>query len=67
MTARDPRHQLDAIPPAKGLIGLFTRHATLANIVLVVMICAGIVALPRMRAQFFPDSVEESVTVSVLW
>ncbi|WGT51611.1 efflux RND transporter permease subunit [Thioclava nitratireducens] len=59
----DPRE----LPPARGLIGLFTRHATLANIVLVVMICAGLVALPRMRAQFFPDSVEESITVSVKW
>ena len=55
------------LPPARGLIGLFTRHATLANIVLVVMICAGLFAVPRLRAQFFPDSVEEEVTVSVKW
>ncbi|WP_417808585.1 efflux RND transporter permease subunit [Thioclava sp.] len=55
------------LPESRGLIGLFTRHATLANIVLVVMLCAGIVAVPRMRAQFFPDSVEESITVSVQW
>ncbi|OOY29165.1 acriflavine resistance protein B [Thioclava sp. L04-15] len=59
----DPRE----LPPARGLIGMFTRHATLANIVLVVMLCAGLIALPRMRAQFFPDSVEESVSVSVTW
>ncbi|KFE35543.1 efflux RND transporter permease subunit [Thioclava atlantica] len=58
---------LGSIPRGRGLIGLFTRHATLANIVLVIMLCAGIVAVPRMRAQFFPDSVEETVSVSVKW
>ena len=55
------------LPPARGLIGLFTRHATLANIVLVVLLCAGIATAPRMRAQFFPDSVVEEVQVSVSW
>ncbi|WP_406871097.1 efflux RND transporter permease subunit [Thioclava sp. 'Guangxiensis'] len=50
-----------------GLIGLFTRHATLANIVLVVMLCAGIVAAPKLRAQFFPDTVSDEIDVSVAW
>ncbi|MBN2740781.1 MAG: efflux RND transporter permease subunit, partial [Rhodobacteraceae bacterium] len=62
----DPNKTKD-LPDSHGLIGLFTRHATLANIVLVIMLCAGIVAVPRMRAQFFPDSVEESITVTVKW
>lgn len=57
----------EALPPARGLIGLFTRHRTLANIVLVVMLCAGAATLPKMRAQFFPDSVSEEVTVNVDW
>ncbi|TMV88891.1 efflux RND transporter permease subunit [Thioclava sp. BHET1] len=60
-------HGRPELSPARGLIGLFTRHATLANIVLVVMICAGLFAVPRLRAQFFPDSIEEEVTVSVKW
>ena len=62
----DPNKTKD-LPDSHGLIGLFTRHATLANIVLVIMLCAGVVAVPRMRAQFFPDSVEESITVTVKW
>ncbi len=31
------------------------------------MIAAGLVTFPKMRAQFFPDVVVESVTVEVLW
>ncbi len=57
----------DPLPPPRGILGLFTRHATLANIVLVVLLCAGLAAAPRMRAQFFPDSVVEEVNVSVTW
>lgn len=61
------RIDMTALPPARGLIATFTRHRTLANIVLVVMIVAGLAALPRMRAQFFPDSVVQEVSVSVIW
>lgn len=57
----------DALPPPRGLIAHFTRHKTLANIVLVMLICAGLAAMPRLRAQFFPDSIVEEVTVSVVW
>ncbi|TQS71431.1 efflux RND transporter permease subunit [Rhodobacteraceae bacterium] len=56
-----------ALPPARGLIARFTRHATLANIVFVIMICAGLVAIPRLRAQFFPDTVVDEIDVSVEW
>ena len=55
------------LPPPRGLIAHFTRHKTLANIVLVVLICAGLAAIPRLRAQFFPDDVVEEVTVAVVW
>ena len=48
---------------ATGLLSYFIRHKTLANLLLVVLIVAGLMALPRMRAQFFPDVVLESVSV----
>ncbi len=57
----------EALPKAHGIIALFTRHRTLANLLLVVLLLAGAVTLPKMRAQFFPDSIEETVTVSVVW
>jgi len=52
---------------AGGILSYFTRHGTAANLLLVVLIAAGLASLPRMRAQFFPDIIIESVNVSVAW
>ncbi|PKP76041.1 MAG: acriflavine resistance protein B [Alphaproteobacteria bacterium HGW-Alphaproteobacteria-6] len=61
---RAPR---DPLAAAGGILSYFTRHATAANIVLVMVILAGAVALPRMRAQYFPDVVVETASVTVAW
>ncbi|WP_137701696.1 efflux RND transporter permease subunit [Marimonas lutisalis] len=50
-----------------GLLSYFARHATAANLLLVVLIVAGLAALPRMRAQFFPDVIIDNVSVRVVW
>lgn len=50
-----------------GVISWFTRHRTAANLLLVLMIALGLMALPRMRAQFFPDVVIDNVSVSIAW
>jgi hypothetical protein len=42
---------------AWGIFRYFTRHRTAANLLLVLMLAAGLMALPRMHAQFFPDVV----------
>ncbi|MCO8143987.1 efflux RND transporter permease subunit [Rhodovulum tesquicola] len=56
------------IPSAVGgVLSYFTRHRTAANLLLVMLIVAGLAAAPRMRAQFFPDVVIDSVTVTVQW
>ena len=34
---------------AGGILSYFTRHGTAANLLLVVLIIAGLVSLPRMR------------------
>jgi len=52
---------------AKGILSYFTRHGTAANLLLVILIAAGIVSFPRMRAQFFPDVIIDNVSVSVAW
>lgn len=53
--------------PPSGILSYFTRHRTAANLVLLLVVVAGLVAMPRMRAQFFPDIVMETVRVSVAW
>lgn len=56
------------IPPAAGgILSYFTRHRTLANLLFVVMMVAGLFALPNMRAQFFPDVSLDRITVATDW
>ena len=52
---------------ANGVLSYFVRHRTAANLLLVILIAAGIAAFPRMRAQFFPDVIIDSIQVSVTW
>lgn len=57
-----------AIPKAAGgILNYFVRHKTVANLLLVLLLVAGAVAIPNMRAQFFPDVILDNVTVSVTW
>src|SRR6056297_2036009 len=52
---------------AGGLFSYFVRHPTVANLLLVVLLAAGLFAIPNMRAQFFPDIIVDEVNVSVTW
>ncbi|MCA1336293.1 efflux RND transporter permease subunit [Pseudooceanicola marinus] len=52
---------------ATGLLSYFTRHRTVANLLLLVMLAAGVASLPRMRAQYFPDIIVDTISVSVRW
>ena len=52
---------------AGGVLSYFTRHRTAANLLLLLLVIAGFVAAPNMRAQFFPDVLNEEVNVTVRW
>ncbi len=57
-----------AMPAAAGgILSYFVRHATAANLLLVVLLVVGLATAPRMRAQFFPDIISDSMSVSVVW
>ena len=56
-----------SIGPLAGLLSYFTRHRTAANLLLVLLLALGLAALPRMRAQFFPDVISDEIDVSVSW
>ena len=51
----------------EGLIGYFVTHRTAANLLLALLLIAGLVAGLNIRSQFFPDVVIERVSVSVAW
>ena len=50
-----------------GLLSYFTRHPTAANLLLVILFVLGLLAMPNMRAQFFPDVIVDSVSVDITW
>ncbi len=52
---------------AGGILSYFTRHPTIANLLLVILLASGLLAAPNMRAQFFPDVIIDNVSVSVRW
>ncbi|MFS4582009.1 efflux RND transporter permease subunit [Phaeobacter sp. C3_T13_0] len=52
---------------AGGVLSYFTRHRTLSNLLLVLLLVVGAAAIPNMRAQFFPDVIVDRVSVSVEW
>jgi multidrug efflux pump subunit AcrB len=52
---------------SKGFIGLFARHKVAPNLMMLVMILAGIVALMKLNVQFFPNFELDYATVQVVW
>jgi len=52
---------------ASGILSYFTRHRTAANLLLVLLLVAGLAAFPNMRAQFFPDVVSDDINIAVRW
>lgn len=50
-----------------GVIGIFARHATAANLLMAVLVLVGLFALTRLNRQFFPDFELPSIRVTVPW
>jgi multidrug efflux pump subunit AcrB len=51
----------------RGLIGLFTYHKVAANLLMLLMMLAGAVALMRLNVQFFPNFDLDYAQVRVIW
>ncbi len=49
------------------LIGIFAQHKVAANLLMIMMILAGIWALAKLNTQFFPNFALDVVTVRVVW
>ncbi|MBN2647839.1 MAG: efflux RND transporter permease subunit [Thiotrichales bacterium] len=50
-----------------GVIGIFARHKVAPNLLMVIMLLAGIVALFKLNVQFFPNFELDYATVRVIW
>ncbi|PXX92468.1 acriflavin resistance protein [Marinobacter vulgaris] len=51
----------------KGVIGFFVHHRVAANLVMLMMLLGGTLALTRMNIQFFPNFALDIVSVRVVW
>ena len=51
----------------KGVIGFFVHHKVAANLVMLMMLLGGALALSRMNIQFFPTFALDVVSVRVVW
>ncbi len=49
------------------LMGIFVRHRTAANLLMILMIVVGGFALSRINIQFFPDFGLDFISISVEW
>lgn len=59
-----------AIAPMRhrsDIIGIFAHHKVAANLLMVIMLLTGALALDRLNVQFFPTFELDIVTVRVIW
>ncbi len=50
-----------------GLIGVFARHKVAPNLLMLIMILLGLVALSKMNVQFFPKFELDYAKVQIVW
>ena len=50
-----------------GMIGLFARHKVAPNLLMIIMILMGVVALMKLNVQFFPTFDLDYASVRVVW
>lgn len=51
----------------QDIIGIFARHKVAANLLMLILIIAGLVSLTRLNTQFFPNFALDFITVRVEW
>ena len=50
-----------------SLFGYFISHSTIANLIMVCLIVFGIFSVNKLRSQFFPDVIIETINVTIKW
>ncbi|MEO1265003.1 MAG: efflux RND transporter permease subunit [Pseudomonadota bacterium] len=55
------------LPPGGGLISIFARHGTAANLLMLTLILIGLYSLTKLNRQFFPDLAIPIISVNVSW
>jgi len=50
-----------------SLLGVFARHRVAANLLMVMMLLSGVIALDKLNVQFFPNFELDQISVSTIW
>ncbi|UCH40500.1 MAG: efflux RND transporter permease subunit, partial [Gammaproteobacteria bacterium] len=50
-----------------NLLAVFARHRVAANLLMVMMLLSGVIALNKLNVQFFPNFELDQITVSTVW
>ena len=58
---------MDEQGPLSGLIRVFVRHPTAANLLMAIMVLVGVFGLYRLNTQFFPTIEIPIIRVSIAW
>ncbi|UZE95434.1 efflux RND transporter permease subunit [Alkalimarinus alittae] len=56
-----------SIPQQQDMIGRFAQHKVAANLLMFIMLLAGIIGLSRLNTQFLPTFTLDYITVRVVW
>jgi len=51
----------------RDVIGIFAQHKVAANLLMIIMIIAGLTSLSKLNTQFFPTFALDLITVRVEW
>ncbi|MCH9766087.1 MAG: efflux RND transporter permease subunit, partial [Alphaproteobacteria bacterium] len=65
--ATKPRGKSERRAFGSGVIGVFVRHPTAANLLMAVLILSGVFSLTKLNRQFFPDFELPTISVTVPW
>ena len=49
------------------ILGIFAKHKVAPNLLMIIMIMAGLVALKKLNIQFFPDFELDIISVTTVW
>ena len=61
------RHKDNYSHHQNDLIGRFANHKVAANLLMIMMIVAGIYGLSKLNRQFFPTFATDFISVRVVW
>ena len=50
-----------------SLLGVFARHRVAANLLMVMMLLSGVIALQKLNVQFFPNFELDQISVNTVW